>query len=266
MNLDHLNHKINVAIVDDSVFSVKIITELVRQLGSNVKVAFVATDAPDAIKRLADTPVDLVFLDIEMPEYNGFEILEKIGEYSFTVVFTTAHENYAVKAFKINAFDYLMKPVQPDELNKVVVRYIERSKLKALSENASPDKNTDQTPGEEVIEANGNLIIDTHGKTYFLNISKILYVKAERVYSNFCYEGKNIIVSKSTNYFEPILNRMNFLRIHRSYIINLNQVKDMVKKENSSHFVRMNNDDELSLSRQHKEEFMERMKLNKSKP
>ena len=121
----------------------------------------------------------------------------------------------------------------------------------------------DDSEGENVIEANGNLIIDTHGKTYFLNISKILYLKAERVYSSFCYEGKNIIVSKSTNYFEPILDNMNFFRIHRSYLINLDHVKEVVKKENSSYFVRMNNDDELSLSRQNKDEFFKKMKVGK---
>ncbi|MFM9945033.1 MAG: LytR/AlgR family response regulator transcription factor [Bacteroidia bacterium] len=262
MNLDHLKHKITVAIIDDSAFSVKIISELVRQLGDNVTVAFIATDAQDAIKQLATKEVDLVFLDIEMPEYNGFEILEKVEEYSFKVVFTTAHENYAVKAFKINAFDYLMKPVQPQELKKVVQRYIERNDRKVIS--PKDTVNNEVKAGENVIEANGNLIIDTHGKTYFLNISKILYLKAERVYSNFCYEGKNILVSKSTNYFEGILDKMNFFRIHRSYIINLNHVKDVVKKENSSYFVRMDNNDELSLSRQNKDEFFEKMKKKQS--
>lgn len=255
MNLNNLNHKISVAIIDDSAFSVKLITEIVNQLGSNVSIAFIATDANEAIKKLTETNVDIVFLDIEMPEYSGFEILEKIGEYSFKVVFTTAHENYAVKAFKINAFDYLMKPVQPQELKKVVERYMERMTPIAESEKAA-----DKEKNENVIEANGNLIIDTHGKTYFLNISKIIYLKAERVYSNFCYEGKNIIVSKSTNYFETILDKMNFFRIHRSYIINLDHVKEVVKKENSSYFVRMDNNDELSLSRQNKDDFFEKMK------
>lgn len=261
MNLNHLNHKITAAIIDDSAFSVKVINELLRQLGSNVKIAFIATDANEAIKKLSETKVDLVFLDIEMPEYNGFEILEKIGEYSFKVVFTTAHENYAVKAFKINAFDYLMKPVQPSELKRVVERYIERIEAGLIKGRVTKDESKDaEKEDEKVIEANGNLIIDTHSKTYFLSISKILYLKAERVYSNFCYEGKSIIVSKSTNYFEPILDKMNFFRIHRSYFINLDHVKEVVKKENSSYFVRMDNGDELSLSRQHKDEFFSKMK------
>lgn len=258
MNLNHLNHKISVAIIDDSAFSVKLITEVVRQLGSNVEIAFISSDGHDAIKKLQETKVDIAFLDIEMPEYNGFEILEKIGEYSFKVVFTTAHENYAVKAFKINAFDYLMKPVQPQELKKVVERYIKRIEESEIRKNPAGEENNNGN--ENVIEANGNLIIDTHGKTYFLNISKILYLKAERVYSNFCYEGKNIIVSKSTNYFETILDKMNFFRIHRSYVINLDHVKEVIKKENSSFFVRMDNNDELSLSRQNKDEFFKKMK------
>jgi two-component system LytT family response regulator len=258
VNLENLSQKLQVAIIDDSIFSVKLLTELVRQFSDKVDLAFISTDSLEAIENLKKQPVDIVFLDIEMPEYNGFEILERVGEYTFNVVFTTAHENYALKAFKINAFDYLMKPVMAEQMKKVIDRFIEKNRTVIAKPKLLTAK--EQQQEEKIIEAKGNLIIDTHGKTYFLNISKIIYLKAERVYSSINYEGKNIIVSKSTNYFEPILENMNFFRIHRSYLINLNHVKEVVKKEGSAVVVRMNNNDELSLSRQNKEAFFSRMK------
>jgi len=252
--------KISVAIVDDSEFSIKVLKELLRQLEGRLELVFITTDAKEAIQRLPELNIDIVFLDIELPGMNGFEILEAIGEYSFKVVFTTAHENYALKAFKINAFDYLMKPLQMDALKQVVNRFVPEiqrrmaQKLIAKAGEVGLEEN-------KVVEANGRLIIDTHGKTYFIDIAKIFYLKAERVYSKFYYEGKTIMVSKSTNYFEQFLIDKNFFRIHRSYLINLNQIKEVVKKENSSYFVRMNNDDELSLARHNKTDFFERMKL-----
>lgn len=251
-----LPQKIKVAIIDDSLFSITAINQILENKKNLIEVIFTSSDANDAFIKLAKYDIDILFLDIEMPLLNGFEILEKIGQYTFQVVFTTAHENYALKAFKIHAFDYLIKPVESTQLEDVINRYSAREKQIAENQNAE----NNNTAESKVIEANGRLIIDTHGKTYFINISNIMYLKAERVYSKIYYDGKSVLVSKSTNYFENILQEMNFYRTHRSYLVNLYQVKDIVKKENSSYFIRMKNEDEIMLSRQHKKDFLAKMK------
>ncbi|NUM31832.1 MAG: response regulator transcription factor [Bacteroidetes bacterium] len=249
--------KIKVAIIDDSVFSITAITKILENKNDIIEITFTSSDANEALIKLAKYEIDILFLDIEMPLLNGFEILEKIGQYTFQVVFTTAHENYALKAFKIHAFDYLIKPIDKFHVEDVINRFLNREKN--ISEIETSEIHN-QKPESKVIEANGRLIIDTHGKTYFINISNIFYLKAERVYSKIIYDEKSVLVSKSTNYFENILQNLNFFRTHRSYLVNLNQVKDLLKKNNSSFFVRMKNLDEIILSRQHKKEFLEKMK------
>lgn len=267
MNLKTSNHtiamdvelptKIKVAIIDDSLFSITAIQKLLEKYQNIIEISFTSTDANDALIKLSKYEIEILFLDIEMPLLNGFEILENIGQYTFQVVFTTAHESYALKAFKIHAFDYLIKPIERIELEDVINRFALR---REKSENSLKKNINNESNESKVVEANGRLIIDTHGKTYFLNITNIIYLKAERVYSKIYYDSKNILVSKSTNYFENILNDLNFYRIHRSYLVNLKKVKDIVKKENSSIFVRMNNGEELSISRQHKKDFIAKMK------
>ncbi|MCC6722149.1 MAG: response regulator transcription factor [Bacteroidia bacterium] len=250
-----LHSKIKVAIIDDSLLSITAIKKLLEKFNDTIDISFTSTNANDSLLQLSNNKIDILFLDIEMPLFNGFEILEKIGQYSFLVVFTTAHENYALQAFKIHAFDYLIKPIEKNQLEDIIKRYFERvnfNKKISLNQNKKPDSN--------VLEANGRLIIDTHGKTFFVNISNIQYFKAERAYSKIYYNNSNILVSKNTNYFEKLLNNPCFYRIHRSFLININQVKEFVKK-NNSYFVIMNNGDELAIAKQNKKELLSKLQF-----
>lgn len=250
----------SVAIVDDSTFSVELIQHQLSQFQDQLQIDLICTQADEAALKLSKSNVDLVFLDIEMPILNGFQILEKIGEYRFKVVFTTSNPNYAIQAFKINAFNYLLKPIETEELRKVIQLFRERHLTNHNADReAEIDPKTYAGVNHSILKAVDNLQIETHGKTYFLSISKINFIEADRAYSKISYEGKLILVSKSSNQFEEILAASHFFRIHRSFIINPAAVKEIVKSENSSLSVVMNGGQTLPVARKIKDTFLKKM-------
>ncbi len=222
---------IRAVIVDDQEANCQTLEKLVEKYTEGLEIVGVSHSVDEAYKLITDVNPDLVFLDIEMPEKNGFELLQMFDEPGFLVVFTTAHADYAIKALKLFAFDYLLKPIGITELKSCIQR-VEmlkhedvsrqdiRSRASMLNETHFSDSQAElkkiALPSKEGIE--------------FIEISTIIHCEADRSYSTFYIEGnRRIVVSKPLKEFEELLTEYGFFRVHKSNIANLKKVKKYVR-------------------------------------
>ena len=209
--------EISAIIIDDEVRARVSLQLLLEEYCPNIKVIEQCETLAEGIKAINKFKPNIVFLDIEMPAHSGLELFDFFNEeeIDFSVIFTTAYSQYAIKAFKFSAIDYLLKPIHPEELVEAVKRF-EKTKsqnIKILKENL------DQNKLNKIAVPTGNSII-------FLETDQILYVKGEGSYCEIVLlNGEKIICSRYLKNFEDILsNYNNFLRVQKSYIANLNYV------------------------------------------
>ena len=209
--------EINAIIIDDEVRARVSLQLLLEEYCPNIKILEQCETLAEGIKAINKFKPNIVFLDIEMPAHSGLELFDFFNEeeIDFSVIFTTAYSQYAIKAFKFSAIDYLLKPIHPEELVEAVKRF-EKTKsqnIKILKENL------DQNKLNKIAVPTGNSIL-------FLETDQILYVKGEGSYCEIVLvNGEKIICSRYLKNFEDILsNYSNFLRVQKSYIANLNYV------------------------------------------
>ncbi|MEL6590089.1 MAG: LytTR family DNA-binding domain-containing protein [Bacteroidota bacterium] len=190
---------------------------------------------------------NLVFLDVQMPHMSGFDLLESLDEIHFQVIFVTAHDRYAIKAIRFSALDYLLKPVDIEEL----VAAVNRATTNTQGQDLSPVlHNVRNRLGQE-----GKLAVPINDGMIFVDIQQIIYCQAEGAYTRLMLAGRApLLVSKRLKEFENILDPNYYCRVHHSSIINLNQVDRYVQGEGG--YVLMSNQDQVSISRRKKEEFM----------
>ncbi len=218
-------------IVDDQDTNCQTLQKLIEKYTDGLEVVGVSNSVDDAFELINRVKPDLLFLDIEMAEKNGFELLQMFDDPDFLVVFTTAHADYAIKALKMFAFDYLLKPIGISELKGCIQRieimqHDQSSKLEIKNRvnmlkeaHSSNDQNGLKKialPSKEGIE--------------FIEISSIIHCEADRSYSTFFIEGdRRIVVSKPLKEFEDLLTEYGFFRVHKSNIANLKRVKKYVR-------------------------------------
>lgn len=209
--------EISAIIIDDEVRARVSLQLLLEEYCPNIKVIEQCETLAEGIKAINKFKPNIVFLDIEMPAHSGLELFDFFNEeeIDFSVIFTTAYSQYAIKAFKFSAIDYLLKPIHPEELVEAVKRFekIKSQNIKILKENL------DQNKLNKIAVPTGNSIL-------FLETDQILYVKGEGSYCEIVLlNGEKIICSRYLKNFEDILsNYSNFLRVQKSYIANLNYV------------------------------------------
>lgn len=200
---------------------------MLADLCPEVEVLEECDDLPNAVKAIKRLSPQLVFLDIEMPGHSGLELLEFFGEdeIDFQIIFTTAYDHYAIKAFKLSAVDYLLKPISPVDLKEAVSRASKREStctgsLANLRENLQP-------------EATKKLAIPQLNGFRFIDHSEILYLKGERAYATiWLRDGSTILASRNLKYFEDLLQlNQSFFRCHRSFLVNLNHVIEYVRTD-----------------------------------
>lgn len=204
-----------------------------------------------------DNP-DIVFMDIEILEGTSFDILDQLKEIDFKIVFVTAHGHFAIKAIKYSAFDFLLKPYKQEELYET---------LEKLKETSGDDEDYKQKFELLFNELNGKknkkIAISSLESVKFISVDDIIRIEAERSYCKiFLSDKKEILSSKNMHHYELMLSDQNFVKIHRSHIINLNYV-DTVLKSNGG-FVKLNNGDEIPISRRKKEYFLQVIEQNLS--
>ncbi len=238
-------------IIDDEPKARQVLEILISENCPDLEVVASAEDLLSGIERIKEHKPDIVFLDIEMPEHSGLEILDFMGdEVNFRIIFTTAYNSYAVEAFKLSAIDYLLKPLRPEKLKAAVEKAVKNVKNNQIS--------------ERLIELKRSLSESSFSKIglpysdgiKFVEFDNIICIKASGMYTEFYLKtDKMILVSKPLKHFTDLLEKSsNFYKPHRSYLINLLHIKEYVRSE-GGHIV-MEKDIEVQISKEKREEFL----------
>ena len=250
---------LNAIIVDDEEFARSSLYFLLQENCENIHISGIAKSVPEARNLLSVNKIDIIFLDIAMPGENGFDLIPQIQQSQAHVIFTTAYDQYALKAIKANALDYLLKPIDIDELKAAVNK---ASKHIELSKNSS-------NKGENLQNLSANLsekgeirkISLPNGQGYSLiNIDDIIHIEADSNYSIFYLANRDkITVSKVLKEYEEILPANQFVRIHKSSIVNLHYLKAYNSKNGLE--VMLKNGDKIAVSRRRASDFADKVKL-----
>ncbi|MGB5781186.1 MAG: LytTR family DNA-binding domain-containing protein [Eudoraea sp.] len=233
-------------IIEDESSSREILRNYLAKYCKNVNVLGEAASVKEGLELLAQTQPDVVFLDVEMPFGNAFDLLDQLPERSFETVFVTAYNSYALEALNNHAAYYLMKPINIDELIKSV-SYVTEIKEK---ENALENR----ILKSKLNKAEGKITLPQQDGFQVLNISEILYCKADDNYTEIFLENKKFVVSKTLKYFEEALADYPFARIHKSYLVNVNEVIKYRKGKGGS--VIVSNGKELLVSASKKKQLL----------
>ncbi|CAN5720682.1 LytTR family DNA-binding domain-containing protein [soil metagenome] len=235
-------------IIDDEQDSVDLLKLQLTQNCPQIELVGIYTSSVKALQNIEVLMPDLLFLDIEMPVMNGFELLEKILHLNFSIVFVTAYNQFALKAFRFNALDFLVKPIDTKELIEAVAK-AEKHIKPASSQLAMLQK---QLRGEPVTKI---AIPGPHGVT-FIDLNEIIYGEASNNYSKLVLtDGRNFLISKTLKDVQEVLEEEHFLRVHRQYIINLNHVKQFNRNEG---ILTMSNGENIPVARNQKERLVEK--------
>jgi two-component system LytT family response regulator len=244
---------LNVIIIDDDRNGREFLQAMLQEYFSGrITVLATCSSVSEGIVAIHKTEPDLVFLDIEMPQASGFELIEKLGTIKFDVVFVTAYSKYALKAIKFHALDYLLKPVSPEELTKTI-EWAE----KRLSGHR-PSYN-----GNELLEkfrsafGQQSLGVPTKEGVIFLPIASIIRCEASSNYTVIYSESdKKIMVSRTLKDLEDALLAHDFIRVHKSHLINVKRIAQYYRKEGT---IQLQDGSNIPLGRNCKEEFEKRM-------
>lgn len=233
-----------VAILDDELHCVESLVLHLHSLFPKINVVYKATNPVEALERLQNMDIDLLFLDIEMPTMNGFEFLNSFSAINFDVIFTTAYSQYAVKAFKAQAINYLLKPLDEEELREALLTYMankEESKrtpenLEALLNNFVREKSSKD-----------KIAIPVSDGIEFINVEDIIYCQSQSNYTTIHLQNKKkLMFSKTLKDTQAILDKYGYLRVHQSFLINPSHLKKYIRNDGGS--VIMSDDTQIPIS------------------
>jgi len=248
-----MTEPVHALIVDDEFQSRKLVSKMLSLFSEEINTITEAATIKEAIEAIEIAAPQLIFLDIQMQKENGFDLLDKLTANKFEVIFITAHHEFAVKAFRHNAIDYLMKPVDTDEFHAAVTKALYKIKLtnKDSQEQIRLLKQQLKNPNK----LPDRIIIPTAEGYMVVPVKDISYCHANSNYTEFHLTDKTKLTSGYTmGQYEEILSEHDFFRIHRSYIVNMAHIK-MYKKGDGG-IVVMNDGKEIEVSRSNKDAFM----------
>jgi two-component system LytT family response regulator len=237
--------KLKVAIIDDEKHAIDtLIYDLQENHAKEVEIVFSTTDPFVGIRQMRKTKPDILFLDINMPGISGLDMLELIDNISTRVIFETAHMEYAVKAVETIASGYILKPVQADDLQRVIEK-VKAEKMAGIAKHT----------------VHGKIPVPDCDGIELVSPDEIIYCKSD---SNYCelnlIGNRKILASKTLRYFGEILPEDIFIRIHKSYLVNLKHVKKYMKREGGE--LLMVNNDCIPVSRNHRDEILKLIRSN----
>jgi two-component system LytT family response regulator len=249
-----MKEKLATVVIDDEKDAVDFISSIISEYCTGLEVKGKAHNVKDGVEVIREVKPDLVFLDVEMPNGTGFDLLANFPEKEFDVIFITAFNHYAIKAIKFSAIDYILKPININEFIEAVTKVIQkrsgnnisgREHLEALMENIKSSKPT-------------RLVIPTSDGREYLNPQDIIRIEADRSYSWFFIQGKRkILVSRHLKEFQDLLSDRNFFRPHNSHLINLDHVRKYVRIDGG--YIEMTDGSKVPVSRNRKDLFLEYM-------
>lgn len=246
---------IKAVIIDDEVNNQELISNLLKSFSENVQVLGMANSVESAYQAINEYQPDLIFLDIQMPDGTGFDLLKKFDKINFKIIFVTAHQEFAIEAFKYSALDYLLKPLSPSNLLAAVKKAEETMsgdelnlKLKILLNNiAEPIKNKKK------------IVLKTMERIYSVDLDDIIRFESDGGYTKvYLADGKRIMVSKTMKDFDDLLLDVGFLRVHHSHLINMNHLFCFEKAE--GHVV-MKDDSIVPVSNRKKDHLLELLNM-----
>ncbi len=244
--------KFTAVIIDDEADARDTLAGLLKQNTPEINIVGTAENAKTGIELINKFQPKIVFLDVEMPKATGFDLLQSFKKPNFEVIFTTAHSNYALQAIKISAIDFLLKPIDKDELITAVnkaINSIEKNQLNSKLETFITNISNKEAQELKIV------IPATNGFKVAV-LKDILYLQADRNYTHIYFtDGNTELASKSLKEFDDMLSNKGFFRTHQSYLINKNHVIGFTKGKNSS--VKLLNNVEVELARSKKAEFLE---------
>ncbi len=245
---------IKAVIIDDEKRARQMIASLLNNFIPEVEVVGEADSALTGKEVIESKKPDLVFLDIEMPNGNGFTLLSSFQKLNFEVIFTTAYSEYALKAIKFSALDYLLKPIDLDELKKAVEKY--KAKIQSRQKEGNNDIYFLPNNFKDFQQQSSKMVLPIPKGFKVVAISDINHIEASGSYSVFHFLDKtNIIVGRNLKYFEGQLSSFDLMRIHDSYIVNLHQVDRYIRGRGGQ--VVMKNEVVIDVSRNKKDTFMQ---------
>jgi len=243
-------------LIDDEPIGIRTIKKMLELNCPEVEIVATCNDAESGKQKIEELKPDVVFLDIQMPEKTGLDMLAEIADKKFEVIFVTAHNEYILQALQFSAVDYLMKPVDEDRMVEAVHRVKKR---------LSRERVTDTTDTfihnitKAVSPLDMRLCLPTLKGFTILKLEEIIYCEAQRSYTVFyLVHGKNIMVSKPLFDYDHLLAGTTFFRIHKSFLINLVHVREYLRGDGGT--VIMSNNMELEVSRRKKEQFLSKIK------
>lgn len=240
-------------IVDDEPKSLENLKILAEDFVKNISVVAMCRTVREALAAIKTYKPDIVFLDIQMQNETGFDLLAEIDQIDFEIIFVTAYSEFAIKAIKFSAIDYLLKPIDIDELRSAVRKVEEKrtgkisGRLKILHDNL-------QGKGNDA----SKIALPSADGLIFIMVNEIFYCEASSNYTIFyTSENKQYVVSKTLGEYEDLLLGHNFFRIHHSYLVNLNVIKKYIKGEGG--YVILNNNVSLNVSKRKRSDFLSRL-------
>lgn len=247
---------IKTIIIDDETSAINVLSLLLKKkCRDDVEVIATTTSPVEGKALIEQHKPDLVFLDIEMPGMTGIDLVRSLHNPNFHVVFVTAYDAYAVEAFELSAIDYLLKPIGADKVERVINKIKENIRKHQLSMNEQLQHL------ERIFKMNTNpnenkIGVGMADKIVFVNIPDILYCEAQGNYTNvILHDGRKIVASKTLGEFESQLLGKNFFRIHHSYLINMNRVKEFQRHEGG--YVMLENNIKLEVSQRKRKDFLD---------
>jgi len=226
-------------IIDDEPLARSIVKEYL-QSHNDIEVVAECNDGFEGMKAIQQYKPDLIFLDIQMPKINGFEMLELVEDPP-SVIFTTAFDEFAIKAFELNAVDYLLKPFNKDRFDKAIQKFLQQAtnqQTQAVLETAA------QSPGQQ-----NRIVVKVGNKIKIIPVTQISYLEAADDYVKIVTAEGSFLKKRTMNFFEQSLATWHFVRIHRSYIVNTQLITRIDAHEKDSHLILLSSGAKLPVSK-----------------
>jgi two-component system LytT family response regulator len=243
---------IKAIIVDDEQRSRDALNGLIERYCPEVFIIAQANGCQDGIEKAQKFNPDLVFLDIQMPDGSGFNFLEAFEKFNFEVIFTTAHDQYAIKAIRYSALDYLLKPIDPDELKAAIRKFMQKQDKGQINNNIKVLLENLKNPSNE----SKKIILSTSEGMHIVSTDDIIRCESDDYYTKFFFlNATSILISKTLKQNEAILSDFNFIRPHKSHLVNIKYIKSYLKVDGG--YILMTDGSKIPVSRRKRESIVE---------